>query len=48
MDQEEIQAYWIGPPIRRCPDPAEVASPGSGNYTIRVDLTNMIYTFIAK
>ena len=35
-------------PTEEVPDPAEVASPGSGTYTIRVDLTNMTYTFTAK
>ncbi|GAB4312191.1 MAG: hypothetical protein Kow00127_02630 [Bacteroidales bacterium] len=35
-------------PEESVPDPAEVPSPGSGTYTIRVDLTAMSYTIEAK
>lgn len=35
-------------PTEDVADPAEVPSPGTGSFTIRVDLTNMTYTFNAK
>lgn len=35
-------------PTEDVPDPAEVPSPGSGTFTIRVDLTTISYTITAK
>jgi hypothetical protein len=35
-------------PSESIPDPAEVPSPGSGTFTIRVDMTTISYTITAK
>ncbi len=35
-------------PSEDIPDPAEVPSPGTGDYTIRVDMTTMSYTISSK
>jgi len=43
--KEDLLAFR---PTESVQDPAEVPSPGSGTYKIRVELTTMHYTFEAQ